>query len=406
MGQKLHFLTSIKLKMKIMNKLLLVLFCGISFYSSGQSDSLIIKGELKGLDSGKVYMSLRGENGKNVNYSTSAKKGKFSFKVKKQTEPVAVRFSSSKNKGLTKVVDGRNIGNPPTLLDIFVFNTNIEIKGIADEIHLAEVKGGRENNDFAVYRKFVKENNRMLGKIRENLFYKDGVKDSTEIQELIKESSLLNKKEKELQKEFIKNHPSSFGSLFLLSRMENLFTAGDYETIYNNFREDYKYTSLAKGIEKRIEFLSPTAVGKPAIQFIKKDKDGNTISLEDYKGKLVLLDFWGSWCSPCRASHPHLKELYKEYKDKDFEIIAIANEVVKSPEEQRTKWLEAIEKDGIPWVHVLNNDGQEIQDLVKDYRITGFPTKILLDKDGKILLRVTASATDDIDKMLEKKLSK
>ena len=67
MGQKLHFLTSIKLKMKIMNKLLLVLFCGISFYSSGQSDSLIIKGELKGLDSGKVYMSLRGENGKNVN---------------------------------------------------------------------------------------------------------------------------------------------------------------------------------------------------------------------------------------------------------------------------------------------------------------------------------------------------
>ena len=188
--------------------------------------------------------------------------------------------------------------------------------------------------------------------------------------------------------------------------MENLFTAGDYETIYNNFREDYKYTSLAKGIEKRIEFLSPTAVGKPAIQFIKKDKDGNTISLEDYKGKLVLLDFWGSWCSPCRASHPHLKELYKEYKDKDFEIIAIANEVVKSPEEQRTKWLEAIEKDGIPWVHVLNNDGQEIQDLVKDYRITGFPTKILLDKDGKILLRVTASATDDIDKMLEKKLGK
>jgi thioredoxin-related protein len=101
-----------------------------------------------------------------------------------------------------------------------------------------------------------------------------------------------------------------------------------------------------------------------------------------------------------------LKELYAKYKSKGFEIIAIARETAKTPEEQREKWLAAIQKDGINWVHILNNEDKATQDLVKEYRVTAFPTKIMLDKDGKILLRITASATDDIDVMLEKYLGK
>jgi len=126
------------------------------------------------------------------------------------------------------------------------------------------------------------------------------------------------------------------------------------------------------------------------------------VRLSAYKGRTILLDFWGSWCGPCRASHPHLKELYKKYKDKGFEIIAIAQERGKTLHESKNSWLKAIADDDINWVHILNQDGVEKQDLVKSYRVNAFPTKILVDTEGKIILRITASATDDIDKALEK----
>ncbi|WAC42663.1 TlpA family protein disulfide reductase [Pedobacter sp. SL55] len=112
--------------------------------------------------------------------------------------------------------------------------------------------------------------------------------------------------------------------------------------------------------------------------------------------------FWGSWCGPCRASHPHLKELYSKYKADGFEIIAIAQETAKNLDDARAAWLKAIEEDQINWVHILNRDGVEQQNILKDYGVNSFPTKILVDKDGKIILRISASATDDIDKALEK----
>ncbi len=77
------------------------------------------------------------------------------------------------------------------------------------------------------------------------------------------------------------------------------------------------------------------------------------------KGKYVLIDFWGSWCHPCRASHPHLKELYAKYKDKGFEIIGVAQETAKTPEEQRQSWTGAIAKDSLTWPQIMNNENSE-----------------------------------------------
>ncbi len=391
-----------------MNKKLLFSFSGLllTIVTLAQSDSLTVTGELSGQDNQKVSMSLMDDNGKPVYYSATAEKNKFSFKVKKTTQPTVARFNSSMNKGLSKMENGKNVANPALALDLFIFQSDIKIKGTAETIYLASVKGGKENDEFDTYRKWVYEIEKRRGENNKIMFFMDRITDSTEAKKLMDKMLTDSRKQWEIQKKYITDHPASFGSLFLLSRMENLYTTGDYETAFNNLSDEYKNNTIAQKIAKRIEFLSPTAVGKPAVNFIRKDKDGNEINLAQYKGKLVLLDFWGSWCGPCRASHPHLKELYKEYKNKGFEIIAIANETAKTADEQKAKWLEAIQKDEISWIHILNNDGAEIQNIVKDYRVTAFPTKILLDKDGKILLRITASATDDIDKTLEKYLGK
>lgn len=119
----------------------------------------------------------------------------------------------------------------------------------------------------------------------------------------------------------------------------------------------------------------------------KKDLNGTAVDFNALKGRYVLLDFWGSWCHPCRASHPHLKELYSKFKDKGFEIIGIASEHAKTAEERHKLWTTAITEDGLTWLQVLNNENVEQFDAVKEYGVTAFPTKILLDRDGNIIGR-------------------
>lgn len=120
-------------------------------------------------------------------------------------------------------------------------------------------------------------------------------------------------------------------------------------------------------------------------QQYKQDINGEKIDLKATHAKYVLLDFWGSWCHPCRASHPHLKELYAEYKDKGFEIIGIAQEISKDTAQLQMMWEKAVKEDGLTWRQVLNNKNGKQFDAVTEFGITAFPTKILLDSEGNIV---------------------
>ena len=125
----------------------------------------------------------------------------------------------------------------------------------------------------------------------------------------------------------------------------------------------------------------------------KKDINGKQVNFKALKGKYVLLDFWGSWCAPCRASHPHLKELYSKYKDKGFEIVGIANEHGADLATCRALWTEAIKQDGLPWIQVLDNENRDRFNAVIQFQITGFPTKILLDKEGNVIGKYVGNGT-------------
>jgi thiol-disulfide isomerase/thioredoxin len=126
----------------------------------------------------------------------------------------------------------------------------------------------------------------------------------------------------------------------------------------------------------------------------KIDVNGKSVDFAALKGKYVLIDFWGSWCAPCRASHPHLKELYAKYKEKGFEIIGVSQEHAETAEERRKLWTDAIAKDGINWLQVMNNENLEKFDAVKEFGVLAFPTKILLDRDGNIIGRYTGNGAE------------
>jgi thiol-disulfide isomerase/thioredoxin len=137
----------------------------------------------------------------------------------------------------------------------------------------------------------------------------------------------------------------------------------------------------------------PYRPGTIAPDFVKKDMNGKDVSLKKLKGKYVLLDFWGSWCGPCRASHPHLKELHKKYSGKVV-FVNVADENVKDLEQAKKLWKQAVKEDGMTWTQILNNEGKEEQDLLKLYNITSFPTKILIDPEGKVVARLVGATAD------------
>ena len=143
-----------------------------------------------------------------------------------------------------------------------------------------------------------------------------------------------------------------------------------------------KQTQTYKKIADRVEKLEKTAVGQPFTDLRMTDPEGKEIALSDYagKGKIVLVDFWASWCGPCRAEMPNVVKAYNRFKDKGFEIVGV------SFDRNKEAWLKGIKDLGLPWPQMSDVKGWDSEGA-KAYAISGIPHTVLIDKDGTILAR-------------------
>ena len=137
-----------------------------------------------------------------------------------------------------------------------------------------------------------------------------------------------------------------------------------------------------QSIVDRIAVLERTAVGQPFTDLAMEDPDGNLMHLSDYagKGKYILVDFWASWCGPCKAEMPHVVELYNQYKDKGFDIVSV------SFDSKKENWLKAIPEWGMPWHHMSDLKGWGSEGS-SAYAVNAIPHTVLLGPDGTILAR-------------------
>lgn len=160
-----------------------------------------------------------------------------------------------------------------------------------------------------------------------------------------------------------------------------------FEMVLENLKINFPNSNHVTLLEEQIELFRPLAYGQPAPNFTLPDQNNKSVSLSDFKNKVVLIDFWASWCKPCRIENPKLVKLYKEYSNKDFEIISVSLDGTARQKDSRSAWLKAIKDDNLsPWIHLSELKGWETY-VREIYNFNSIPYTVLVDKEGKIVAK-------------------
>jgi peroxiredoxin len=261
----------------------------------------------------------------------------------------------------------------------------IEVSG-TDSAKTAEIKAGKVNADLRNYTltvlaplaKFNKEAQATLLQATA-----EQRKDPAFMNSMMKRYKKADKTTDSLKTWYIQKYPGSFLSLTALIELAGKNTdVSRLGPMFQSLSPAIRNTKTARNFGLRLYDNGPIAIGKSAPDFTQNDVNGKAVQLSDFKGKYVLLDFWASWCGPCRAENPNLVAAYQKYKDKNFTVLGVSLDQAGKKE----AWVSAIQKDNLPWTQV--SDLQFWNNKVaKLYEIRSIPQNFLIDPTGKIIAK-------------------
>lgn len=361
-----------------------------------------LNGKLTGRDSGIIVLWYLDSTDKYVRDTANLQNGLFVFKG----------YVSDPN--YAHLIGTRADGNNA---NFFLEGGNQQIQLVENEFYDLQMQGSKTQDEYGELLQAQKPIDLKLWALENEqnalgrLFKaeKDSVKKKVlqnKLDVIYKQQHPLNRNKTALDIDFILHHPASFASATLLyGHLLNAhsFSADTVALLYKAFDA---FTPEVKG--GKAGLLSADLIAKykatNAPDFTTTDINGKPLSLSSFKGKYVLIDFWASWCIPCRESTPYLKTLYKQYHQKGFEIVAIAED-----DKNPGAWRKAVAKDGTGiWYHALDgkvnaNTGWDTTNSINEkFGVQALPTKILIDTNGKIIARFTST---EEDKMLATKLA-
>ncbi|MBD8390148.1 TlpA disulfide reductase family protein [Dysgonomonas sp. BGC7] len=338
-------------------------------------DTYVVSAKLSEVkDSTKIYMRYMLGDSIKID-STYINQGAFEFKSDYISPFRATIFVNHENKaGLSRDVRDYQ--------DVYVEKGLITIEG-TDSIKNAIVSGTKSNElkkEWVDFSKVLTDKRKLLY----SQYYGLNDTDKTEdVKTLYKNKfDSLRNEEKLLAQKFSELHYDSFFALDALFRTRIGYDpdANEADSLFQLFSKDVKDSYLGQDFSKKITIWKSTSIGQQSPDFSQNDVNGNPIKLSDYKGKYVLIDFWASWCGPCRHENPHVVKAFNEYKDKGFTILGV------SLDDKKEDWLKAIEADGLAWAQVSDLKGWK-NEVAQNYAVSSIPTNYLLDTSGKIIAK-------------------
>jgi len=363
----MYFSFFIFVKNNMMKKIALSLLVALVLISCSQNTNGEFVAQIDGVeDQTEVYLSGLGKNNQPIPLDTTVVvDGKFKFDLS-LGEPQQINVIR---------IDGVN-GN------MFFIKENdlLEATLYKDSLRRSVIEGGVNNQLFMSYMDSLQKTGYKIQAISREMQQAMANQDRDTYMALRTQQQTIQKDDVEFRRAIAENNPNSVIAALALSDLMSGKKIPNQElmTIYNGFSDEVKDHTLGKILIEQLAKLSKTDVGSKVENFEGPSPDGSIVSLEDAKGKLTLIDFWASWCKPCRLENPNVVSVYNDYKDKGFSIISI------SLDKTKDKWKQAIAQDEMDWYHISNLQFWN-EPLAKEWGVRSIPATFLIDEDGVIV---------------------
>lgn len=334
-----------------------------------------VRGELKEVKAGSKAYMIYNKEGQRAIDSADIQSGVFVFKGAIEESTQAVMVIDHEGEGLQNIVS-------PDMLPFFLEQGTVLIEA-RDSISAARLSGTSLNDDLMSLNALLKQTSKELESLsnayntatEEQLNSEDFAND---IQERYQRAS---EEANALRAQFIRENPTSLISLItLLDVARPVVEAEVVDPLYELLSSELKARPEAIALAEQLKIARKLAIGAIAPDFTQNDPEGKPVSLSSFRGQYVLLDFWASWCGPCRQENPNIVAAYNQYKDKNFTVLGVS---LDRPNDKE-KWLKAISDDRLAWTQVSDLKFWE-NEVALQYGIRSIPQSYLLDPDGRII---------------------
>jgi peroxiredoxin len=346
--------------------ILLVALTAIIFPCNSQAPHYVIKGKIDGAEGTILYLQ-KVVNGKMENVDTAVvTNGSFTMKGGSVIIPeMVVIITADRKKGVS----------------FYLENAEITITGNIESLGQADIRGSKTQDDFNSLSLALKPLEERYNSINADIKAATSTGDLEKLSKSKKQMNDLILEAKAVQKEFVKSHPASYASPSILRGLASEMQSSELESIINAMDPAVAGTPTILELKAKLASLKIVDIGKKAPDFTMNDPKGNPVKLSSMFGsKLLLIDFWAAWCSPCRAENPNVVKVYNEFHSKGFNIIGV------SLDRSGADWTKAISDDKLTWTHV--SDLQYWNNAAaKLYGVNSIPANFLLDKDGIIIAK-------------------